>query len=229
MFGDAFNNAWLLLRSGDAELWAVVLTSLRISLIASVIAAIVGVPVGYAVASSSFPGRRIVITILNTLQALPTVVIGLILYGLLSKSGPLGDAGLLYTPWAITIGQAVLILPIMGAYTMTAVTGVDPRIRKTARSLGAGRWREGWLVAGESRFGIAASVIAGFGRAIGEVGIAMMLGGNIAGFTRTITTAIALEHNKGNFALGLALGFILFCIALIVNGILHLLQGEGRR
>jgi len=229
VFGDAFNNAWLLLRSGDAELWAVVLTSLRISLIASVIAAIVGVPVGYAVASSSFPGRRIVITILNTLQALPTVVIGLILYGLLSKSGPLGSAGLLYTPWAITIGQAVLILPIMSAYTLAVVTGVDPRIRKTARSLGAGRWREGWLVAGESRFGIAASVIAGFGRAIGEVGIAMMLGGNIAGFTRTITTAIALEHNKGNFALGLALGFILFCIALIVNGMLHLLQGEGRR
>lgn len=229
MFSDAFENAWLLLRSGDPELWAVVLISLRISLVASVIAAIVGVPVGYAVATFSFPGRRLVITILNTLQALPTVVIGLILYGLLSKSGPLGSAGLLYTPWAITIGQAVLILPIMSAYTLAVVTGVDPRIRKTARSLGAGRWREGWLVVGESRFGIAAAVIAGFGRAIGEVGIAMMLGGNIAGFTRTITTAIALEHNKGNFALGLALGFILFCIALIVNGILHLLQGEGRR
>jgi tungstate transport system permease protein len=229
LFGDALHNAWFILRSGDSELWAVVLTSLRISLIATVIAALIGVPIGYAVASSSFPGRRIVITILNTLQALPTVVIGLLLYGLLSKSGPLGGAGLLYSPWAVTLGEAVLILPIMAAYTLAAVSGVDPRVRKTARSLGAGGWREGWLVAGESRFGIAASVIAGFGRAIGEVGIAMMLGGNIAGFTRTITTTIALEHNKGNFALGLALGLILFCIALIVNGILHLLQGEGRK
>jgi len=219
----------MLIRSGDSELWLVVLTSLRISLLATIIAAIIGVPIGYAVASSSFPGRRVVITLLNTLQALPTVVIGLILYGLLSRSGPLGPAGILYTRLAITIGEAVLIIPIIAAYTMASVAGVDPRIRKTARSLGARRWRESWLVAGESRFGIAASIIAGFGRAIGEVGIAMMLGGNIQGFTRTITTAIALEHNKGNFALGLALGFILFCIALAVNGILHILQGTGKR
>lgn len=218
----------MLIRSGDSELWLVVLTSLRISLFATMIAAIIGVPIGYVVASSSFPGRRVVITLLNTLQALPTVVIGLILYGLLSRSGPLGPAGILYTRLAVTIGEAVLIVPIIAAYTMASVAGVDPRIRKTARSLGARHWRESWLVAGESRFGIAASIIAGFGRAIGEVGIAMMLGGNIQGFTRTITTAIALEHNKGNFALGLALGVILFCIALAVNGILHMLQGTGK-
>jgi tungstate transport system permease protein len=217
------------LRSGDAELWFIVWTSLRISLTATVIAAIFGVPVGYAVASTSFPGRRVLISILNTLQAMPTVVIGLIFFGLLSRSGLFGTAGLLYTPWAVVIGEAVLIFPIMGAYTLAAVTDIDPRFRKTAKSLGMGRLHEGWVVAREARFGIAASVIAGFGRAIGEVGVAMMLGGNIAGFTRTITTAIALEHNKGNFALGLALGFILFCIALIINSLLHLAQGAGRR
>ncbi len=219
----------LLLRSGDPELWFIVFTSVKISVIATIIASLTGVPVGYLVASSKFAGRRIVITIINTLQALPTVVIGLLLYGLLSRSGIFGAAKWLYTPWAVIIGEAVLIFPIMAAYTLASVANADPRLRKTARSLGAGRWRESWLIAGESRFGIAASIIAGFGRAIGEVGIAMMLGGNIAGFTRTITTAIALEHNKGNFALGLALGIVLFCIALLVNGLLHLLQGAGRK
>jgi len=229
LFSDALHNAWLLLTSGDAELWFIVWTSLRISILATIIAVIVGVPIGYIVASASFPGRRALISFMNTLQALPTVVIGLIFYGLLSRNGPLGFAGLLYTVWAIIIGEAVLILPIMSAYTLAAVTDIDPRFRKTARSLGVGRIRESWMVAREARFGIAASIIAGFGRAIGEIGVAMMLGGNIAGFTRTITTAIALEHNKGNFALGLALGFILFCIALVINGLLHLVQGSGRR
>ena len=223
------HNAWLLLISGDRDLWFIVWTSLRISIAATLIAVVVGVPIGYIVASASFPGRRALISFMNTLQSLPTVVIGLIFYGLLSRSGPFGSAGLLYTLWAIIIGEAVLILPIMSAYTLAAVTDIDPRFRKTARSLGVGRFRESWIVAREARFGIAASVIAGFGRAIGEVGVAMMLGGNIAGFTRTITTAIALEHNKGNFALGLALGAILFCIALIINGMLHLVQGSGKR
>ncbi len=229
MLQDALHNAWILLWSGDVNLWIIVWTSLRISILATLISAILAVPIGYIIASSEFRGRRALIAILNTLQALPTVVIGLILYGFLSRSGPLGMFGLLYTRWAVTIGEAILIFPIMTAYTISTVANIDPRFRKTAMSLGMGRVQAGWVVAREARFGIAASIIAGFGRAIGEVGIAMMLGGNIAGFTRTITTAIALEHNKGNFALGLALGFILICIALIVNVLLHLAQGGGRR
>jgi len=229
LLSDAFHNALRLLSSWDPELWFIVWTSLRISILAVLIAGVLAVPIGYIIASTTFPGRRALIALLNTMQAIPTVVIGLIFYSLLSRQGPFGFAAMLYTPWAVVLGEAFLILPVISAYTMASVGDIDPRYHKTAKSLGLGKIRTGLLVAREARFGIAASVIAGFGRAIGEVGIAMMLGGNIGGFTRTITTAIALEHNKGNFALGLALGFILFCIALLINGLLHLAQGEGRR
>jgi tungstate transport system permease protein len=152
------------------------------------------------------------------------VVIGLVLYGLLSRQGPLGAWGLLFTPAAMIVGQTVLAAPIVANYTLAAVAGADPRIMTTALTLGAGRFRAVWQLLLEIRFGIIAAVVAGFGRVIAEVGVAMMLGGNIRGYTRTMTTAIALETSKGEFAFGLALGIVLMAVALVVNLFLNLLQ-----
>ena len=199
-------------------------TSLYTSLTAIILATIGGVPIGIAVALLRFPGRGGVQTILNTLLALPTVVVGLVLFGIFSRQGPLGTLGLLFTPWAMIAGQIVLSMPIVANYTVSAVAGADPRILPTAQTLGAGRLRGTWQLVQEVRFGVMAAIVAGFGRVIAEVGVAMMLGGNIRGYTRTMTTAIALETSKGEFAFGLALGIVLLCVALIINMFLHLLQ-----
>jgi tungstate transport system permease protein len=165
-----------------------------------------------------------VLTLFNTLMALPTVVVGLVLFGLFSRQGPLGALGLLFTPWAMIVGQFVLAIPIVANYTLAAVAGADPRILPTAQTLGAGRLQGVWQLLLEVRFGVMAAIVAGFGRVIAEVGVAMMLGGNIRGYTRTMTTAIALETSKGEFAFGLALGIVLLGVALIVNLFLNLLQ-----
>jgi tungstate transport system permease protein len=199
-------------------------TSLYTSLVAIVIAALIGIPIGAAIGLGRFPGRRLLTTLLNTLMALPTVVVGLILFGLFSRQGPLGPLGLLFTPWAMIAGQVVLAIPIVANYTLAAVAGADPRILPTALTLGAGRLRGTWQLLLEVRFGMMAAIVAGFGRVIAEVGVAMMLGGNIRGTTRTMTTAIALETSKGEFAFGLALGLVLMSVALIVNLFLNLLQ-----
>jgi tungstate transport system permease protein len=188
------------------------------------LAAAVGIPVGTLIGVGRFTGRRAVLTLLNTLMALPTVVVGLVIYGFLSRQGPLGALGLLFTPVAMIIGQTVLSAPIVANYTVAAVAGADPRIMTTALTLGAGRLRAAWQLLLEVRFGVMAAVVAGFGRVIAEVGVAMMLGGNIRGYTRTMTTAIALETSKGEFAFGLALGLVLMTVALIVNLFLNLLQ-----
>ena len=198
--------------------------SLYTTLAAIFLAAVLGVPAGIALGLSRFPGRRLVLTLLNTLMALPTVVIGLVLFGLLSRQGPLGSWGLLYTPLAMIIGQTVLATPIVANYTLAVVNGADSRIMSTARTLGAGPLQSAWKLLKETRFGIMAAVIAGFGRVIAEVGVVMMLGGNIRGITRTMTTAIALETSKGEFAFGMALGIILMSVALLVNLFLNLLQ-----
>jgi tungstate transport system permease protein len=199
-------------------------TSLYTSLTAIVLATVSGVPCGAAVGLLRFPGRRAALTLLNTLMALPTVVVGLVLFGVFSRQGPLGTLGLLFTPWAMIVGQIVLAAPIVANYTVAAVAGADPRILPTAQTLGAGRLRGTWQLLLEVRFGVMAAIVAGFGRVIAEVGVAMMLGGNIRGYTRTMTTAIALETSKGEFAFGLALGMVLLGVALIVNLFLHLLQ-----
>ena len=201
-------------------------TSLYTSLVAIVIAALIGIPVGAAIALGRFPGRRLLTTLLNTLMALPTVVVGLVLFGLFSRQGPLGPLGLLFTPWAMIVGQVVLATPIVANYALAAVAGADPRILPTAMTLGAGRLRGTWLLIQEIRFGMMAAIVAGFGRVISEVGVAMMLGGNIRGTTRTMTTAIALETSKGEFAFGLALGLVLMSVALIINLFLNLLQED---
>ena len=157
-------------------------------------------------------------------MAVPTVVVGLLVYGFLSRQGPLGALGLLFTPTAIVIGGTLLASPIVANYTFASVRGADPRILPTALTLGAGPFRTVATLMGEIRFGVFAAVIAGFGRVVAEVGVAMMLGGNIRGYTRTMTTAIALETSKGEFSFGMALGIVLMTVALIVNLFLSFLQ-----
>ena len=221
---ESLRAALAMVLAADREVVHAVWTSLYTSGCAIVLAALIGIPVGSALGLGRFAGRRAVVTGLNTLMALPTVVIGLVLYGLLSRQGPLGAWGLLFTPAAMIIGQTVLAAPIVANYTLAAVAGADPRIMTTALTLGAGRFRAVWQLLLEIRFGIIAAVVAGFGRVIAEVGVAMMLGGNIRGYTRTMTTAIALETSKGEFAFGLALGIVLMAVALVVNLFLNLLQ-----
>lgn len=208
----------------DREVLQAVWTSLYTSGCAIVLAAFFGIPGGLLIGLSSFQGKRLVITGLNTLMALPTVVVGLVVYGMLSRQGPLGDWGLLFTPMAMIIGQTILATPIVANYTLAAVNGADNRIISTAMTLGAGPLQAVLQLLKEVRFGIMAAVIAGFGRVIAEVGVAMMLGGNIRGYTRTMTTSIALETSKGEFAFGLALGIILMTVALLVNLFLNLVQ-----
>ena len=221
---EAFLNALQLILAVDRDVVSAVLTSLSVSCWSILLAAILGVPLGMAVGIHSFPLKRALLVILNTLMAMPTVVIGLFVYGLLSRQGPLGGAGLLFTPAAIVVGQTLLAIPIVANYTLAAVSGADPRILPTALTLGAGPWQGMALLLHEVRFGVMAALIAGFGRVIAEVGVAMMLGGNILGYTRTMTTAIALETSKGEFAFGLALGLVLMGVALVVNLALGFLQ-----
>ena len=195
--------------------------------VAILLSAVVGIPLGGLIALRSFPGKRSVVTLLNTLMAMPTVVIGLVVFGLVSRQGPMGSLGLLFTPTAMIIGQIILSLPIVINHAMVAVNGADERVCSTLQTLGLGPVQVFGRLLLDVRFGIMAAVITGFGRVIGEVGVAMMLGGNIRGFTRTMTTAIALETSKGEFAFGLALGLVLMLVALLVNLVLNQLQQRG--
>ncbi|MCK5497989.1 MAG: ABC transporter permease [Gammaproteobacteria bacterium] len=223
-FIDTVDKSFSLIFHFEKNLFLVVWTSLRISLIAVFIASIIAVPLGILVALKLFPGRGFLLSILNTLMALPTVIVGLLLYGLLNRQGVLGEFGLLYTPAAMVMGQSILIIPIIWNLSIAAVNGADPRLRSTCLSLGANLYQQGLIYINEVRFALMAAIVAGFGRAIGEVGVAMMLGGNIAGFTRTMTTAIALETSKGEFEFALALGMMLLLVALAVNIVLQQFQ-----
>jgi len=223
-WGDSLLTAFELILGFDREVRMAVWTSLYTSSCSIVIAALLGVPIGLWLGLNRFRGRQLLIALLNTLMALPTVVVGLLLFGLLSRQGPLGPLGLLFTPLAMIAGQTVLAAPIVANLVLAAVTGADQRIINTALTLGASRLQAAIQLLREIRFGVMAAVIAGFGRVIAEVGVAMMLGGNIRNSTRTMTTAIALETSKGEFAFGLALGIILLSVALIVNLFLNALQ-----
>ena len=223
-FSDSFSTALALIVALDPDVVSAVTVSVAVSLWSTLFASLIGIPAGVAVAVAEFPGKRLAVTLLNTLMALPTVVVGLIVYSIISRQGPLGSFGLLFTPSAMVIGQTVLAVPIIANLTLSAIKGADPRIVPTAITLGAGPQQAVRRLVIELRFGIMAAVIAGFGRVIAEVGVAMMLGGNIRGFTRTMTTAIAMETGKGEFALGLALGLILMAVALAVNMVLNTLQ-----
>lgn len=208
----------------DQEVISCTWVSLSVSSIAILLASLVGVPLAFLIGINEFKGKRMIITLFNTMMALPTVVVGLFVFSLISRQGPIGVLGLLFTPIAMMIGQFILATPIITALAISAIQGIDPRIKMTALTLGARSYQITFALMLEARFAIMAAIIAGFGRIIGEVGSAMILGGNIRGYTRSITTAIALETSKGEFSLGLALGIILLTVALSVNIILRYLQ-----
>jgi tungstate transport system permease protein len=225
---ESLRKALTLILAGDREVMSAVATSLSVAIWSILFASMVGVPLGIAVAFGRFPMKRTVRVVLNSLMAMPTVVVGLLVYGVLSRQGPLGSLGLLFTPKAIVIGQTILAIPIVANYTLSAIQGADPRILPTALTLGASALQGTFQLAREVRFGIMAAIIAGFGRVVSEVGVAMMLGGNIRLYTRTMTTAIALETSKGEFAFGLALGVILMAVSFAVNSVLTVAQESQR-
>jgi tungstate transport system permease protein len=225
---DSFRSALLLMLSFDHELFTIVGCSLKVSSSATLLAAVFGLPLGFVIVFTSFPGKRLMITCLNTLLALPTVVIGLFVYSFISRRGILGSLDLLYTQTAMIIGQIILIIPVITTLTIAAINRIDKRYRITALTLGANRYQMAWVIFKEARYGVIAAVIAAFGRVIAEIGISMMLGGNAKGFTRTMTTAMALEYDKGEFVLAVALGFILMSFAFGINMLFHLFQGRSR-
>lgn len=225
---EALRAALVLIVSLDSEVMVIAWTSLWTSSVAILLSTLIAAPFGLVVGAVSFPGRRTIRLILNTLMALPTVVIGLFLFALLSRQGPLGPLGLLFTPWAMILGQMVLSLPIVAHYVTSTVAAADSRILPTLQTLGANPVQAGWHILVELRYGVIAAVVAGFGRVVAEVGAAMMLGGNIRNSTRTLTTAIALETSKGDFAFAMALGIILLTLALAVNALLHVLQQRAQ-
>ena len=203
-----------------------IIVSLQVSSIATLLATVPGIWIGLFLGLTKFRGRDFIVTLLYTALAFPTVVVGLMIYMFLSRSGPLGNWNLLYTRSAIVIGQMFLILPIISTFTLSAIRRLDPGMVMTARSLGASPMKIYFTVSREALFGIIAAIIAAFGRAISEVGVSMILGGNILGYTRTMTTAIALEHDKGQFRQAIILGAILLAISLSINVMFHLLQSR---
>jgi tungstate transport system permease protein len=206
---------------GDREVWFIAWTSLRFSLASALIACIPGIPLGVLIALRRFRGRRVLLAVLTSLMALPTVVVGLIVYSLISRAGPLGSLGMLFTPRAVIIGQAILALPIIVSMTASGLSSLDPLFAEMLTTLGATRRSILWMSVRQARGAVLSAGLAAFGRVVGEVGVAMMLGGNIRWYTRTITTAIALETSKGEFELGLALGIVLMIVSLGVNALLH--------
>ncbi|MDA8107611.1 MAG: ABC transporter permease [Betaproteobacteria bacterium] len=219
--------AFALLLAGDPRLLGAIWLSLWVSAAAIAIVSPPSIALGFLLAKKRFPGQRSLVVLVQALLSFPTVVIGLLIYLLLSRRGPLGALELLFTPTAIMIGYMLIAFPILVVFTISAVQGADPRIYETARALGAGRVRASLTTLREVRFGVLAAVVNGFGRVVSEVGCAIMVGGNIEGLTRNIPTAIALETTKGEFAQGIALGMVLMAVALGVNVLLAALQGEG--
>ena len=228
MFSEAFLAAFDLIFSLDADLLAIVLLSLKVSLLAVVLATLIGLPLGACVAVFQFPGRGLIVALLNTLMGLPPVVVGLLVYLLLSRSGPLGDWGLLFTPTAMVIAQCILVTPIIAALSRQTLSDLREEYAEQLRSLGVGPLRSVPTLLWDSRFSLLTAVLAGFGRASAEVGAVMIVGGNINHVTRVMTTTIALETSKGELALALGLGIILLVLVLGVNaaalGVQHLAQ-----
>ncbi|WP_299641314.1 ABC transporter permease [uncultured Ruegeria sp.] len=216
-FASEFSSAIALIFEGDSELWAIVLLSLKISVLAVLISALIGMPVGASLAVARFPGRRMLIVLMNALMGFPPVVVGLLVYLMLSRSGPLGVLELLYTPTAMIIAQVVLVTPIVAALTRQVVEMLAEEYSEQLRSLGVSRLASVPVLLWDARLALVTALLAGFGRAIAEVGAVIIVGGNINHVTRVMTTTIALETSKGNLALALALGAILIGIAVAVN------------
>ncbi len=224
---DALGEAFRLLVSGDPYLWQIIVRSLQVSGLAVLLGLLVGIPLGTWLGLARFPGRGLAVALVNTGLALPPVVVGLFAYVFLSRQGPLGALGWLYTPAAMVSAQFLLAAPYVAAITLAAVQSVPPDLRLQARALGASRWRAVLLHLREARLSLMAAVAAGFGAVISEVGAVMMVGGNVAGETRVITTAIVLETRRGRFATAMALGIILLIIAFLANVFITRMQQAG--
>jgi tungstate transport system permease protein len=229
---EGFGEAFQLIIGGDSQLIEIVFLSLRVSGIALAISTVIGIPVGALLGLTRFRGRRLSVALVYTGMAFPPVVIGLFVYLVLSRSGPLGSLDLpwiprLFTPGAMIVAQVIIAFPLVAGFTMAAVQGVDPALRLQVQSLGASRWQTTWAILDEARVGVIAAVVAGFGGIISEVGAVMLVGGNIAGQTRVLTTAIVLETNKGNFGLAMALGVVLLSIAFATNFVILRLEGRS--
>lgn len=226
---ESFQSAAALITSGDATLGAIILLSLQVSLSAVALATLFGLPLGAAIAVGRFPGRRPLIVVLNALMGLPPVVVGLVIYLLLSRAGPLGELGLLFTPRAMVIAQTILILPIIAALCRQAVEDAWLEYEEQLRSLGARGVRAALTIVWDIRFSLLTAVLAGFGRAAAEVGAVMIVGGNIDGVTRVMTTTIALETSKGDLPLALSLGIVLMTLVLAINAAAYVLKETAQR
>ena len=227
--GLALAEALHLIAGGDAKLVAIVALSLRVSATSIVVGTLVAMPLGALLAVTSFRGQRAAIVTLNALLGLPSVVVGLAVYLLLSRAGPLGSFGILFTPAAMVIAQAILVLPLIAALTRQAISDAWQETREQLRSLGAGPFASATALFWDLRFSLVTIVLAGFGRAVSEVGAVMIVGGNIDGVTRVMTTAIALETSKGDLPLALGLGFVLLAIVLALNVVAHLTREAVQR
>jgi len=227
--GEAFATAWRLIASGDADLLEIVALSLRVTGAAVLLAALAGLPLGAFLGVARFPGRRVSIVLLSTGMALPPVVVGLALYLVLSRSGPLGHYELLFTPTAMVIAQALLVLPIVASLSRQTIEDLAREYDEQLRAFGASRLRAAATLLVEARYSLPTALLAGLGRAVAEVGAVMIVGGNIAHVSRTMTTAIVLHSNRGDTALALALGMILVALAALVNGATEGLRVAARR
>ncbi len=225
----AFGDAFLLLGSLDRDVAAIAALSLRVSLSAVALGCLIGLPLGALIAISAFPGRQAAISVLNAFMGLPAVVVGLIVYLLLSRSGPLGAFGLLFTPAAMVVAQTVLVTPLIAALTRQMVEDADNELGEQLRSMRLTVWQRARTLLYDVRFSLVVALLAAFGRAISEVGAVLVVGGNIAGFTRTMTTAISLETQKGDLPLALALGLLLIGIVLAINVLASALRAYAMR
>jgi tungstate transport system permease protein len=221
---DSFLTAIMLILTGDREVFSITARTLLISSASTFIAASIFVPVGSLIYFQSFPGKGLLINVIQTLFSMPTVFVGLLVFITFSREGPLGSFGLLFSPTAIIIGHVILISPIMAGLTISALRGIAPEIQDTAMSLGASRLQTIHAIVREARYGVSTAVLLGFGRAISEIGLAIVVGGNIRGYTRTLTTAMSLETSIGNFEMAMALGIILVFLALAVNILVSQIQ-----
>ncbi|MGC2062945.1 MAG: ABC transporter permease [Thermodesulfovibrionales bacterium] len=223
----SFSQAFSLILHLDQELFSIILLSLRVSGSALIIATLIGLPMGALLGFRRFPCRGIIVSLLNAFMGLPPVVVGLFVYLLLSRSGPLGFMALLYTASAMIIAQTILAFPIVASLSHSAIVSVDPIIRQASVTLGAAPFQVALTLIREARYGIMSGIMAAFGRVMAEVGAILIVGGNIAGYTRVMTTTIALETDKGNFELALALGIILLAISMAINIALNIIRKKG--
>ena len=228
-FASTLAEAFGLVLSGDRDLLEIIGLSMRVTLSAVALACVIGLPVGAAVGAFRFPGRVLVTVLLNSLMGLPPVVVGLIVFLILSASGPLGVLGLLYTPTAMIIAQAILVTPIVAALTKQVVEDLHREYAEQFESLGVGAWHRVRALLWDARYSLLTVALAGFGRAVAEVGAVLIVGGNINHVTRVMTTTIALETSRGNLHLALALGMVLLSIALVVNGTVMALRASAVR